>query len=88
MGCGTSTDYNEININIKYNTVLDKDRKEYEKIVKLLMLGIYFLIIGPGDTGKSTIIKQFRIIHTQGFTEADKLEVFFIFIYLYNSINM
>lgn len=42
MGCGTSTDYNEININIKYNTVLDKDRKEYEKIVKLLMLGIYF----------------------------------------------
>lgn len=31
-----------------------------------------FLIIGTGESGKSTFIKQMRIIHGQGYTEDDR----------------
>ncbi|CAJ0592089.1 unnamed protein product [Cylicocyclus nassatus] len=36
-----------------------------EKILKILLLG-------PGDSGKSTTLKQIRIIHDKGFTDDEK----------------
>ncbi|KAJ3030065.1 UNVERIFIED_CONTAM: Guanine nucleotide-binding protein subunit alpha-14 [Siphonaria sp. JEL0065] len=51
------------------NSVIDKqleaERKALKNIVKLL-------ILGPGESGKSTILKQFRLIYGAGFSEDDR----------------
>ena len=33
------------------------------------------LLLGCGEAGKSTFIKQMRIIHSGGFSEAEKLDI-------------
>ncbi|KAH7698027.1 GPA-5 protein, partial [Aphelenchoides avenae] len=43
---------------------LKKDRVEEKKLVKILLLG-------SADSGKSTIVKQMRILHTNGFNETE-----------------
>jgi len=45
---------------------LNNDRKNMEHHVKLLLLG-------AGESGKSTIAKQLKIIHLDGFTENERL---------------
>lgn len=46
---------------------LAKEKREYRKIVRLLLLG-------AGESGKSTIIKQMQIIHVEKFNENVKQE--------------
>lgn len=41
--------------------------KEYRSTIKLLLLG-------AGESGKTTIIKQMKVIHIQGFSESERLE--------------
>jgi hypothetical protein len=36
------------------------------------MLSIFFLNLGTGESGKSTFIKQMRIIHGDGYSEEEK----------------
>lgn len=45
--------------------ILKEDAIIYRSKIKLLLLG-------PGESGKSTIAKQMRIIHQSGFTEEEK----------------
>jgi len=45
---------------------LSKDRKKMRAEVKILLLG-------AGESGKSTIVKQMRIIHLEGFSEEERL---------------
>nr|GAT55688.1 heterotrimeric G-protein alpha subunit [Mycena chlorophos] len=45
---------------------LDEDSKRYKKECKILLLG-------SGESGKSTIVKQMKIIHKDGFTPDERL---------------
>jgi guanine nucleotide-binding protein subunit alpha len=47
--------------------VIRQDEKRLSKEVKLLLLG-------AGESGKSTILKQMKLIYTQGFTKPERLE--------------
>lgn len=50
----------------KLDNALKQDRKQMENEIKLLLLG-------TGESGKSTIAKQMKIIHLKGFTQAEKV---------------
>ncbi|KMU77198.1 guanine nucleotide-binding protein alpha-1 subunit [Coccidioides immitis RMSCC 3703] len=70
MGCSGSKEISpEERQAIKQNASIDKmirmDKKTYDRTVKILLLG-------AGESGKSTIIKQMRIIHAGGFPEDER----------------
>merc|ERR1712137_1387148 len=50
----------------KIDEFLRKERRDLEHEVKLLLLG-------AGESGKSTITKQMKIIHLKGFTDEERL---------------
>jgi len=52
-------------INRRINATLRADKRKMEAVVKLLLLG-------AGESGKSTIAKQMRIIHLSGFTDTER----------------
>lgn len=52
-------------ISRKLDSTLKQDRKQMANDVKLLLLG-------TGESGKSTIAKQMKIIHLKGFTQSEK----------------
>ena len=65
---------------------LDKDEKKFKSELKLLLLGEFrqneltlIMIftrltdsVGPGESGKSTFIKQMKIIHGSGYSDEDR----------------
>ncbi|CAD5223605.1 unnamed protein product [Bursaphelenchus okinawaensis] len=53
--------------NKEINDQIEKDRRLNDSTVKLLLLG-------AGESGKSTILKQMKIIHDNGYTEADAIQ--------------
>eukprot|EP01123_Difflugia_compressa_P004066 TRINITY_DN1540_c0_g1_i1.p1 TRINITY_DN1540_c0_g1~~TRINITY_DN1540_c0_g1_i1.p1 ORF type:complete len:354 (+),score=51.71 TRINITY_DN1540_c0_g1_i1:59-1120(+) len=67
MNCcgGTVTEQDKTNKDI--SDKLKKDRKEFEDEIRLLLLG-------AGESGKSTIAKQMKIIHMNGFSTNEKEE--------------
>lgn len=65
-GCCVSAEERENQrINEEIERQLRKDKKDSRRELKLLLLG-------TGESGKSTFIKQMRIIHGGGYTEEDK----------------
>ncbi|XP_022049382.1 guanine nucleotide-binding protein subunit alpha-14-like [Acanthochromis polyacanthus] len=65
-GCCTSAEDRENQrINEEIEKQLRKDKKDSRRELKLLLLG-------TGESGKSTFIKQMRIIHGGGYTDEDK----------------
>lgn len=50
----------------KLDYALKQDKKTLENEIKLLLLG-------TGDSGKSTIAKQMKIIHLKGFSQAERM---------------
>lgn len=71
MGCIPSTPLppstqEETTRSAEIDDELKRDRAETKNDVKILLLG-------PGESGKSTILKQMKILHCNGFTEADRM---------------
>ncbi|XP_028269805.1 guanine nucleotide-binding protein subunit alpha-14 [Parambassis ranga] len=65
-GCCISAEERENQrINEEIEKQLRRDKKDSRRELKLLLLG-------TGESGKSTFIKQMRIIHGGGYTEEDK----------------
>ncbi|XP_046857586.1 guanine nucleotide-binding protein G(q) subunit alpha-like isoform X1 [Xenia sp. Carnegie-2017] len=65
-GCCVSAEEREQRrINDEIERILRKDKKDSRRELKLLLLG-------TGESGKSTFIKQMRIIHGQGYSEDDR----------------
>jgi len=60
--CGEDED---VKTNRRINATLRVDKRKMDQIVKLLLLG-------AGESGKSTIAKQMRIIHLSGFTDTER----------------
>uniref|UniRef100_A0A914XGS7 Uncharacterized protein n=1 Tax=Plectus sambesii TaxID=2011161 RepID=A0A914XGS7_9BILA len=52
------------------NKIIEKQIVQDERATKLQ---VKLLLLGPGESGKSTVLKQMRIIHDNGFTEAEML---------------
>jgi len=66
MGCGFSSDNKDDAAKNKIiNKQLAEDKRKLENEAKLLLLG-------AGESGKSTVAKQMKIIHLSGFSEEER----------------
>ncbi|KAL3482369.1 guanine nucleotide binding protein, alpha subunit [Aspergillus californicus] len=71
MGCMSSKpadiaeDRDALQRNARIEKGLKNDKKVMDRTIKILLLG-------AGESGKSTIIKQMRIIHSRGFPEDER----------------
>lgn len=65
MGCTSSKqEVDESQQTKTIDTQIEKDKETMSREVKLLLLG-------AGDSGKSTILRQMKLIHNQGYTKAE-----------------
>uniref|UniRef100_A0A915N713 G-protein alpha subunit n=1 Tax=Meloidogyne javanica TaxID=6303 RepID=A0A915N713_MELJA len=67
-GLLTSCQSEEVREQLSKNKAIEKqltsDRRAASSIIKLLLLG-------AGECGKSTVLKQMQILHSNGFTEEE-----------------
>jgi len=66
MGCIATKQFeNEDIVNKKIEDNLTKDKKKQSSVFKILL-------IGPGESGKSTIFNQIKILNASGFSDVEK----------------
>ncbi|KAJ5155744.1 hypothetical protein N7492_008547 [Penicillium capsulatum] len=69
MGCMSSkpveADKDALQRNARIERGIKNDKKTMDRTIKILLLG-------AGESGKSTIIKQMRIIHSRGFPDEER----------------
>ncbi|XP_071391446.1 guanine nucleotide-binding protein subunit alpha-14-like [Centroberyx affinis] len=63
--CMSAEEVERHRIHLEIEKQLRRDKRESHRELKLLLLG-------TGESGKSTFIKQMRIIHGSGYSEADR----------------
>lgn len=68
MACWLSEDEKEA---IRRSKLIDRQLQQEKKNLRQ---EIKILLLGAGESGKSTFIKQMRIIHGQDYSEQDRLE--------------
>ncbi|OMH81281.1 Guanine nucleotide-binding protein subunit alpha [Zancudomyces culisetae] len=62
MGCGNSKeDYGDVQTSKEIDDQIIRDKQTMQKEVKILLLG-------AGESGKSTVVKQMKLIHENGYT--------------------
>ncbi|CAH1251786.1 GNAQ [Branchiostoma lanceolatum] len=75
MACCLSEEAKEQKrINQEIEKQLRKDKRDARRELKLLLLGksVWLSAPGTGESGKSTFIKQMRIIHGAGYSDEDR----------------
>lgn len=72
-GCMSTSDRAGRQRSDEIDKMIEEDSKRFKKECKILLLG-------SGESGKSTIVKQMKIIHQNGFTK-DELESYRPIIY-------
>jgi len=65
--CASAVDHEAVSRSQEIDKQIEEDSKRFRKECKILLLG-------SGESGKSTIVKQMKIIHQNGFTEQERLE--------------
>ena len=66
MGCGQSSEAKEGKArNEEIENQLKRDKMNLRNEIKMLLLG-------AGESGKSTILKQMKLIYANGFTDQDR----------------
>jgi guanine nucleotide-binding protein subunit alpha len=66
MGCGQSQELAELHKkNDAIETAIKKDQRQLKNEIKMLLLG-------TGESGKSTILKQMNLIHGKGYTTLER----------------
>ncbi|XP_026152618.1 guanine nucleotide-binding protein subunit alpha-14-like [Mastacembelus armatus] len=63
--CRSAEQDERLRVHREIERQLRRDKRDFHRELKLLLLG-------TGESGKSTFIKQMRIIHGSGYTEADR----------------
>ncbi|KAM4527583.1 guanine nucleotide-binding protein subunit alpha-14-like [Odontesthes bonariensis] len=63
--CLSAEEEERMRIHREIERQLRRDKRDFHRELKLLLLG-------TGESGKSTFIKQMRIIHGKGYSDADK----------------
>ena len=58
---------------LKQNRQIEKELKRHSKTYNST---IRLLLLGPGESGKSTVLKQMRLIHSSFYTEEEKRDNF------------
>ncbi|KAL3108347.1 hypothetical protein niasHT_014496 [Heterodera trifolii] len=66
MGNCNTSDKSQSEVNSQIQRQIEADKRASESIIKLLLLG-------AGESGKSTVLKQMKIIHDNGFSTDDLL---------------
>ena len=67
MGCGCSITQCNAEGNTLIDEKLQKDHENSKREIKLLLLG-------AGESGKSTIVKQMKIIHCNGYSLEERMQ--------------
>jgi guanine nucleotide-binding protein G(i) subunit alpha len=84
-GCVSTVDQAGKDRSDQIDRVIKDDSERFKRECKILLLGIPLsmlfsclslrsVITGSGESGKSTIVKQMKIIHKEGFTDAELAE--------------
>lgn len=78
--CASQTDREEKSKSDAIDRLLEEDSKRFKKECKILLLGASSSLslilnqpgwVGSGESGKSTIVKQMKIIHQNGYTSEE-----------------
>ena len=62
--CASSTDVASKQRSEEIDRQIEEDSRKFRKECKILLLG-------SGESGKTTIVKQMKIIHQNGYTDAE-----------------